>query len=910
MRSPVRYIVLTFLVLLFLSGPSLLRFYTDWLWFGEVGYQHVFLTMLRSQGTLFIITFVLATAWLATNLNMSLRAIGNVRPVFTTREGIQLTLPGGSQLRSLALGAALLLAALIGLFVAGRWQDWLSWRFAVPFDARDPILGRDVGFYVFSLPFLRLLHRVSQTLVVLAALTTGAIYLLSGHLTSGFPARLSMSPFARRHLVLLAAAFFLLLAWGAWLQRTEYLIESSSLIQGASYADVYGRMPAALVLTGVALLGAALAVWQAFGTRNWPIPLAVAFYLTVSIGGEVYSSVLQRFVVTPNEQVRETPFIEYNIAATRRAFGLEAVDERPLSGDALLTRTDIANNAATLENVRLWDHQPLLETFGQIQEIRTYYDFASVDNDRYLINGTLRQVMLSARELDSASLPNRTWVNERLTFTHGYGLTLGPVNQVTSEGLPVLFVRDLPPQTTVDLKIDEPSIYFGERSNDYVIVRTQTREFHYPRGDANEYTQYSGSGGVSLGSFWRKLIFALRFGSYQIVLSDDIGADSRILFNRNIRDRIGTLAPFLRFLDRDPYLVVADGRLYWLYDAYTATTSYPYSTPSGPVNYIRNSVKFVIDAYNGTTTAYLADQNDPIAATYARIFPNTFKPLDEMPASIRSHVRYPEDIFALQAQVFATYHMTQAAVFYNREDQWEVPSVDDGGESRAMQPYYTIMRLPGEAEAEFIQMLPFTPRRRDNLAAWLVARSDGEHYGKMRVFEFPKQKLVFGPRQVVARISQDQVIAPQITLWNQQGSQVIWGTLMVIPIEESLIYVRPLYLRASGGRIPELTRVIVAYENRIVMQETLEAGLAELFSDKSSAGSTSTRAAPAEEPQAAEGASPQPSASTSPSDLGALAAAAQAHYERAVAAQRNGDWATYGEELRQLGQVLEKMRAR
>ncbi len=908
MRSPLRFALLALALLLFLGGPSLLRFYTDWLWFGEVGYRTVFVTMFRSQGALFSLTFIVATVWLVLNLNVTLKAIGNVRPVFTTREGIQVTLPGGEQLRSLARGAAVLLAALIGLFFAGRWEEWLSWRFGVPFGVQDPILGHDVGFYVFSLPFLRLIQRMAQTLVVLAAVSAAAIYLVSGHLTSGFPSRLSLSPAARRHLTLLGAVFFLLLAWGAWFQRIEHLVESSGLIHGASYADVYGRMPAALLLMVVALAGAALAVWQAFDTRNWPIPVAIGLYLLVSIGGEIYSSALQRFIVTPNEQVRETPFIEHNIAATRRAFALEEVEERPLSGDALLTRNDIANNAATLENVRLWDHQPLLETFGQIQEIRTYYDFASVDNDRYRINGTLRQVMLSARELNSASLPNRTWVNERLTFTHGYGLTLGPVNQVTSEGLPVLFVRDLPPQTTVDMKIDEPSIYFGERSNDYVIVRTRTREFHYPRGDENEYTQYSGSGGVSLGSLWRKLVFALRFGAYQIVLSDDIGPESKILFNRNIRERIQTLAPFLRFLDQDPYLVVADGRLFWLYDAYTATPFYPYSTPAGPVNYIRNSVKFVIDAYNGTTTAYLADANDPIAATYARIFPNIFKPLAEMPASLRSHVRYPEDIFALQAQVFATYHMTQPAVFYNREDQWEVPTVDDGSESRAMQPYYTIMRLPGEPEAEFIQMLPFTPRRRDNLAAWLVARSDGEHYGKMRVFEFPKQKLVFGPRQVVARISQDQVIAPQITLWNQQGSQVIWGTLMVIPIEESLIYVRPLYLRASGGRIPELTRVIVAYENRIVMQETLEEGLAELFGGKGAAPSTpsTSTAAPAPTPST-EGA-PRPS-STSP-DLTALAAEAQAHYERAVAAQKGGDWATYGDELRQLGQVLERMKAR
>jgi uncharacterized membrane protein (UPF0182 family) len=654
------------------------------------------------------------------------------------------------------------------------------------------------------------------------------------------------------------------------------------------------------------VIGAGLAVLHAFGRRNWPIPAAIALYALVSIGGEGYASVLQRFSVTPNEQARETPFIEHNIAATRRAFALDTVDVRPLSGDARLTPEDITRNAATLQNVRLWDHAPLLETFGQIQEIRTYYDFVSVDNDRYQIDGALRQVMLSGRELNSASLPARTWVNERLTFTHGYGLTLGPVNQVTSEGLPVLFVRNLPPETIPDLKVDEPSLYFGELSNDYVIVRTRTPEFHYPRGDDNETTQYTGRGGVPLGSLWRKLLFALRFGSYQILLSDDIGPESRILFNRNIRERVERIAPFLA-LDRDPYLVLAEGKLYWLFDAYTTSNRYPYSTPAGRVNYIRNSVKFVIDAYNGTTTAYLADSNDPIAATFARTFPDTFKPLAEMPASIREHVRYPEDIFAIQAQVFSTYHMTQPAVYYNREDQWEIPTVDEGAERNPMQPYYTIMRLPGEKDAEFIQMLPFTPRRRDNLAAWLVARSDGEHYGHLRVFEFPKQKLVFGPRQVVARIAQDQVISPQITLWNQQGSQVIWGTLMVIPIEESLIYIRPLYLRAQGGRIPELTRVIVAYENRIVMEETLEEGLARLFATGPGRPPVPQDTRAPEAPATPQTAQAPPSGDGA---LSSLAVEAQRHYERAVQAQRAGDWATYGEELRQLGQVLDRMRSR
>ncbi|SVB81184.1 uncharacterized protein METZ01_LOCUS234038, partial [marine metagenome] len=480
------------------------------------------------------------------------------------------------------------------------------------------------------------------------------------------------------------------------------------------------------------------------------------------------------------------------------------------------TLADINNNSETINNVRLWDHQPLLDTFGQIQEIRTYYDFASVDNDRYVIDGMYRQIMLSGRELNSESLPNRTWPNERLTFTHGYGVALGPVNEVTPEGLPVLFIKDLPPASSVDLKVDQPGLYFSDLSSDYVLVDTNTREFHYPKGDDNVFSQYEGVGGVPLGGLVRKALFALYFRDFNILISEQLTSESRVLFHRNITDRVNAIAPFLVY-DGDPYLVISEGRLYWMRDAYTVSKRYPYSTQVvNEVNYIRNSVKIVIDAYHGTTTYYLADPNDPIALTLQRVFPDLFTPLDEMSADLRSHIRYPEDIFRLQTEMFMTYHMTNPAVFYNKEDQWEVPAIDADGRATQMEPYYTIMKLPGENEAEFIQMLPFTPARKDNLAAWMVARSDGQHYGKLIAFAFPKQTVVFGPRQVVARINQDETISPQITLWNQQGSQVIQGTLLVIPIEESLLYIRPLYLRAAGGRIPELKRVIVAYQNQIV----------------------------------------------------------------------------------------------
>ena len=904
-KRTIRFSILIAALLVFLAAPSFIRFYTDWLWFGELGYQFVLATMLRSQGTLFTIVFVGMLVWLSGNLRMAIASLTESRPTYTTREGFHISLPGRRQFSTIANVAATIVAVLAGLYAAGEWNVWMAWRHAVPFGQADPLLGRDAAFYVFTLPFLEFVRSLLQMAIITAAVTCGAVYVLSGSLVSAFPATVTLSPAARRHLSLLASAFLLVLAFGAWLRQAEYLLPAPGT-GGAMYTDVHARMPVALLLIAVSVAGAGLALLQAFTKRRWPIPVAVALYLVVSLGGGIYGSLLQRMIVKPNEQAREIPYIQNNIEATRKAFALDGVEERQISGEARLTRADIDRNTATLQNVRLWDHQPLLDTFSQLQEIRTYYDFAAIDNDRYTINGVLRQVMLSGREINASSLPNRTWMNEHLTFTHGYGLTLGPVNQVTSQGLPVLFIRDLPPVTSAGLTVSEPSIYFGELSNDYVIVRTNITEFHYPKEGVEETTRYAGRGGVPIGSLLRKMLFALRFASYDIILSDAITSESRILFNRRISDRVHRLAgDFLEF-DRDPYLVLVDGRLYWLYDAYTTSTRFPYSTRlTDGTNYIRNSVKFVIDAYDGTTTAYLADDKDPIAATYARIFPGLFKPIDQMPAGLRAHVRYPELIFAIQSQVYATYHMTDAATFYKREDQWEIPMIEETveGSGTTMQPYYTIMRLPGEPEAEFIQMLPFTPRRKDNLAAWLVARSDGEHYGKLSVFEFPKQSQVFGPKQIVGRINQDQTISPLVTLWNQQGSQVIWGTMMVIPIEESLIYVRPLYLRAQGGRIPELTRVIVAYEDRIVMEPTLEASIARLFGGQVPAASGGVDTARTAGP-ATPGA-PPPAPSTDTRDL---TAEARAHYDRAIAAQRAGDWARYGEEIKLLGEVLERMR--
>ena len=894
---------------LFFIVPSLVGFYVDWLWFGEVGYQHVFNTELVTRSMLLAATFLAAFLWLYSNWRVALGTLTGFRPMrLQTREGLEITMPGREQVRQLAAALSALVAFLVALFVSGQWLTWLAFRHATPFGSADPILGRDIAFYVFTLPVLEATKSLLLLLVVLSAIGSAAIYVLSralGFSQTGF----TIAHQARRHLSMLAAAFFLLLALGAFLDIPRTLTTASGIIHGAAYADVAARFPAARALMVASVLGAMLALWHAYQRSVWPLPAAAVLYVVVLLAGQAYAAAIQRFVVAPNEQVRETPYIVHNIAATRKAFALDGVEERELSGDASLTRQDIANNAATLKNVRLWDHQPLLDTFGQIQEIRTYYDFASVDNDRYTIDGEYRQIMLSARELSSTSLPNRNWINERLTFTHGYGLTLGPVNQVTEEGLPVLFIKNLPPESSVDLRITEPSIYFGELSNDYVFVRTRAREFHYPKGDDNVYSTYTGRGGVPVGSFWRKVLYGIYFRSLKILLSDDITGDSRILMYRNIRERVSTIAPFLVF-DSDPYMVIVDGRLYWLVDAYTMTSDYPYSSPASTgVNYVRNSVKAVVDAYNGTTTFYLADAVDPIAATYAKIFPGTFLPLADMPASIRRHVRYPEDIFSVQTSMYSTYHMTNPAVFYNKEDQWEVPSIaDEDRAGSAMQPYYTIMTLPGDTKAEFIQILPFTPRRKDNLSAWMVARSDGEHYGKLLAFQFPKQKVVFGPRQVVARINQDQVISPQITLWNQQGSQVLQGTLLVIPIEESLIYIRPLYLRGTGGKIPELKRVIVAYQGQIVMEETLDAALNRLFGAGAMGSTTRADERPAATPATAGPRAPEapPGASDT---LQQLAAAARDHFQRALQAQREGNWALYGDEIKKLGEILQQMKA-
>ena len=903
--------------------PSTVTYYSDWLWFRELGYEGVFLRTWNTQLMVFAATFAAVFLALFLNLHLARRTMRGSRITFGTGpDGRPIALDAGP-VSNLATPVALVAAFAFAIAGARHWMTWLYFANGVSFGQTDPQFGRDVSFYVFRLPLWQNLQQQAIVVAVLALIGCALYYVLSGSFVieprsqSGFWPRLRLVTSARRHLGILAGVVFLLVAWGAWLELSDLLLTPGNVIFGASYTDMHARYPILWLTIAVLVAGAVLAMLQGFSRRNWPLPLALAMYFVVSLGGSIYAASVQRFSVKPNELNRERQYILNNIEATRHAYALDGVEEREHSGSSELATSDVIANASTIENVRLWDHVPLLQTFTQIQEIRTYYEFASVDNDRYMIDGKLRQVMLSARELNPDSIPNRSWVNERLMFTHGFGLTLGPVNQVTTEGLPVLFIRDLPPVSTSNLKVDQPSIYFGELSSDYVLVKTKQPEFHYPKGEDNETTVYTGTGGVSIGTFWRRLMFALRFTDTDILFTNQLTSESRILFHRRIQDRVQELAPFLTF-DSDPYLVLSEGRMLWIQDAYTTSRNYPYASPTvyqnKRINYIRNSVKIVIDAYHGSMSFYLAEPADPIALTLDKIFPGLLKPLSEMPADLRSHVRYPEDIFMIQSALFQSYHMTNPDVFYNKEDQWQVPTIEGERGAVTMQPYYTVMRLPGQQKEEFLQMLPFTPKNKDNLSAWMVARSDAAEYGKLLVYQFPKQSTVHGPKQIVGRINQNEDIAPQITLWNQAGSRVIWGTLLVIPIKDSLLYVRPLYLQSPEAKIPELKQVIVAYQDRIEMAETLTRALGKIFGtsivshlaqDRLASSATSVIATPSDTPELDPTSLPQAPAGT---PMAALLAELGQHVDAAEKARKTGDLKTFFEEYQKAVEVYERLK--
>jgi len=907
-RPPLRPLVVGMLViaaiLVVVAGaPALAELVTDWFWFRQLGYGTVFTTRLATQLGLGLGLGAVAFLFLYTNLRLAQRGVvpGLVVRVGDSGQVADL----GTLFRRLSLPVALVLALPLALGAARAWLTLRAFLARTPFDVADPVFGRDVGYYAFTLPVV---SGALQLLTALALLSLGLVvplYLLRKDvLVHG--RRLRIEPSAQWHLAGLVALLFVTFAARRWFVDLPSLVYSTrGPLVGASYTDLAVTAPALRVGAIVTLLGAGWVLWGARkGQLAFNALIAGGLAIGTALLGGLAAAALQQFGVAPNELVRETPQIEHHIAATRRAWDLEDVAVRDLPGEHDLTLADIQANQGTLRNVRLWDRDLLLQTFGQLQAIRTYYDFVSVDDDRYMIDGVYRQVLLAARELNPAALPARSFINERLTYTHGMGLTMSPVNQVTEQGLPVLFIEDLPPRSHVSLTIARPGLYFGELTRDYVFVNTGQREFDYAAGDENAYTTYQGAGGVPVRSVFRKALFALRFASLKILLSGDITAESRALYHRNVRDRARTALPFLTW-DADPYLVISDdGRLVWMLDAYTRSDRYPYAQPMGDgTNYLRNSVKATIDAYDGTLTAYVADSTDPIIRTYGTIFPDLFRPLDEMPADLRLHLRYPDDIFRVQTALYTLYHMQEPENFYQREDQWQIP-LGATGQEATRDPFlrHIVMKLPGEAREEFIAMTPFTPREKDNLAAWMVARMDGDRYGQLVVYRFPRQSLVFGPRQVMNRINQNTEISQQLSLWDQAGSQVIRGNLLVIPIEESLIYVQAIYLRAEGGRIPELKRVVVAYQDRVVMEETFDRGLARLFG-----GATESDRAPAATRVAAAAATGD---TASAADRTAeLIRQADAAYQRAIAAQRVGDWATYGEAIRQVGELLRQLRA-
>jgi uncharacterized membrane protein (UPF0182 family) len=798
---------------------------------------------------------------------------------------------------------------------------------------------------VFSLPFYSLVREGLILFFVFAGLLTISWYLKEGALqiVGEFPQgdaiptslpKINISEKAKKHIVCLLGIIVLLVAWGFHLKIYGLLYSTQGPAFGASFTDVHFRILAYWLLVILTVAFAVIIFMNIFRPRKKMMWLSAGIWVAcVLLLNTALPMLIQKLIVKPNELAKESTYIRHNIENTRSAYNLNKIKEVDFEVGETLNLEDIQKHDVTIENIRIWDERPLLQTYKQIQAIRLYYDFNNVDVDRYQINNRYRQLMLAARELVVNQLPPQanTWVNRHLIYTHGYGLAASPVNEVTREGLPRLFVRDLPPAFEADLRVERPEIYYGEKTDQYVLVKTRAKEFDFPKGDKNVYSIYQGDGGVPISSFVRRILFAFEFFDPQILFTNYLNPDSKLMYKRRIDKRVSTIAPFLDY-DSDPYLVLSEGRLFWIQDAYTSSDMYPYSRRSygrfanKGLNYIRNSVKVVLDAYNGNVDFYMIDEKDPIVKTYSNIFPKLFKPFDQMPADLKKHIRYPRDLFKIQMDTYTTYHMEDVQVFYNQEDLWQIPDELYGESRQKMEPYYIIIKLPEGEREEFVLMIPFTPSKKDNMIGWLAARSDLPDYGTLLVYKLPKEKLVYGPMQIEARVDQQTEISRELSLWGQRGSRVIRGNLLAIPVSDSFIYVEPIYLEAKQeesestapgssqpGRLgkpqgrqtagsprgdqsrraalPELKRVIVAFSNRVVMAENLEKAL-----ELAIAGEMSSR----------ELASPMTPETHEVSQLGTLAFD---HYNKAKEYLRQGDWAGYGKELEQLENILREMSA-
>jgi uncharacterized membrane protein (UPF0182 family) len=905
-------LIVAFLVLS-LADQLLVNLY----WFAALHYRQVFTKTLIAQVAIFAAVWMVAflaiavSGWIALRLS---RERERLRVVRRTEEMVEINLP--ELIRALGdrvpwyllvMGGAAILALFAAQGEAGSWDVYLKALYGVPFGLKEPALNRDVGFYVFTLPLLEDWRDLFLLILFLTAAMTAAVYWARGSLDfRESPPQITLSCAA--HLSVLLGIFFLQRAMNYWLGRYQLLLHTDGVVFGLRYVDHVLWQPGLWLLVALSIVAAALCVSNV-RERGLRLPVAAAVIVFgPSIILSLVQPVIERLWVKPDELRVEQPYLQHNIEMTRRAFQLDGFDVKPFAGMGHMTPASLEQDATTIKNIRLWDPRVLIDTYRQLQEIRPYYDFKDVDIDRYQIQNSYTEVMLSAREMnvDLLTPVAQTWVNRHLKFTHGYGLVMSPVNTKNQEGLPNLYVKNIPPESNVGLKITQPGIYFGEEPDNYVIVKGPAPEFDYGRGNENVSKFYSGSGGVPVSGFWRRLVFSLYYRDINLLVTGNIIPGSRIMLRRNINDRINAIAPFLN-QDRDPYMIVLNGGLYWIVDCYTVSDHYPYSQKNGDqINYIRNSVKVVINAYTGDSEFYVSDPDDPVIRTWERIYPRLFKPMGEMTAELHAHIRYPEDLFLIQADIYRTYHMTDPAVFYNREDLWSFPQETYAGQSGTMQPYYVMMRLPGEVNAEYILMLPMSPQNRPNMIAWLAARCDGADYGHLFEFAFSKDRNFYGPSQVQATINQDTEISRQISLWNQMGSKVILGNLLVIPVEDSLLYVEPLYIAAENGKLPQLQRVLASYDGKAVMGDDLETTLAALF-----------KAPPAQAPVVAKNGSapnvivafsgqpPQPVTggahhANGPPSLEAAAA----HYNQALTALRRGDWAQFGAEMQKLGTDL------
>jgi uncharacterized membrane protein (UPF0182 family) len=905
------------------SSRSALSFWVDLLWFRSLGYGEVFWKARGLQWGIFA-GFAAATFVILLGVFFLLKRglsadLPSDHTIFIN--GQPVNLPVKPVMRIIAVAGSLFIALATGAAMAAQWPAFALFWYA-PNSASgtlDPIFGRPLNFYLFTLPAWNLLAGWLLTLAVVTCILAVLFFLISGGARAFEQRRFSSDGLPWRGLSFPLAFLLLVSAIRVYLGRFDQLFDHHTVFDGVAYTGAHvtltGQLIVALALLLGALIAASGAVWAPRG--RWLIVAlvpAVACYVLVGAVGWYVSS----FIVKPNELDREKPYIAYNIEMTRKAYGLDRFVQREFPAETTVDATDPANNQPTLQNIRLWDVQALKDTLRQIQEIRTYYDFPDIDIDRYQIDGNLREVMLAVRELNVEKLPesSRNWINEKLIYTHGYGITMNPVNGFTTEGLPTLLLSNMPVQSTIKgLSVTRPEIYFGEMTDTDVYVKTRQQEFNYPQGDTNNLTSYQGTGGIEMGGLMRRILISFDRGDLaKVPFSDDVNAGSRLLIRRSVRERVAALAPFLTF-DQDPYIVVGDdGRLSWVMDAFTSSDSYPYSThyslDNQSINYMRNSVKAVVDAYDGTTTFYIFDNEDPILATYRQIFPSLFKDAATMPAGLRKHVRYPELMLRLQAEVYGLYHMTNPEVFYNREDLWTVATETGsgtGGEQtvQPMQPNFVLMKLPGESGVEFVEILPFTPASRNNLIGWIAARSDGDHYGASVVYDFPKTKLVDGPQQIEARIDQNAQLSGQLTLWNQQGSHVRRGTLLVIPSGKALLYAAPIYLQAERSPMPELRLVVLALQDKLAYGPTFETALSSLF------GSGSSSLSAAETPHAAaETGGTAQTAAPPAQDLNSLIAEAGRDFSDYQRLTSDGKLGEAGQKLDALKQVIGKLNAR